>query len=79
MYKRQFQYGSDVPYATIHEFGQGRVPARPVVGLLAENVIFEEGLARDTDDWLQNRFVVAGYTRRSGVRVRAHSRRRRRR
>ena len=49
------EFGSDVPYHIIHEEGRGRVPARPVLGFLAEDSQFENDIEKEINNYFQRR------------------------
>ena len=53
-------YGSRVPYHIVHEEGRGRVPARPVLGLLAEDETLERDIEREVDNYFQERINRIG-------------------
>ena len=53
--RTSLEYGSSVPYHNIHEEGRGRVPARPVLGLLTEDSNFEQEIEREINDYFQDR------------------------
>lgn len=58
--RTRLEFGTDVPYADVHERGSGRVPARPVIGLLAEDSDFEKQIEREIDNYFQSKIDRLG-------------------
>ena len=58
--RTRLEFGTSVPYADVHERGSGRVPARPVIGFLAEDSDFERRLEREIDDYFQSKINRLG-------------------
>ena len=58
--RTRLEFGTDVPYADVHERGTSRIPARPVIGLLAEDSDFEKQLEREIDDYFQSKINRLG-------------------
>lgn len=52
--EHSLEYGTDVEYADTHEFGSGRVPARPYLRYALEGI--EGKLTREIDMWFQSEF-----------------------
>ena len=58
--RTRLEFGTDVPYADVHERGTSRIPARPVIALLAEDSDFERRLEREIDDYFSDRIRRLG-------------------
>ena len=56
--QNEMTYGVEVPYADYHETGTQRIPARPVIGLLARNTRFRRRLVTRLDRRLDR--VIVG-------------------